>query len=89
MPYIAPADRYPYDAIVVDLADKLADQAPRLIPGHLNYCVTRLLLLLSHGAGYHEWNELVGVLECAKLELYRRQIGPYENSKAKENGDVL
>ena len=31
---------------------------------------------------------LVGVLECAKLELYRRLAAPYEDLKIEDNGDV-
>jgi len=30
----------------------------------------------------------VGVLECAKLELYRRIAAPYEDEKIVETGDV-
>jgi len=30
----------------------------------------------------------VGVLECAKMELYRRVAAPYEDKKKEENGDV-
>ena len=37
---------------------------------------------------YTHVNEAVGVLECAKLELYRRVAAPYEDEKIAENGDV-
>ena len=37
---------------------------------------------------YSKINALIGVLECAKLELYRRVAAPYENDKIDENGDV-
>ncbi len=37
---------------------------------------------------YSKINSLIGVLECAKLELYRRVAAPYENDKIDENGDV-
>ena len=33
-------------------------------------------------------NEAIGVLECAKLELYQRVIADYENEKMRVNGDV-
>jgi len=33
-------------------------------------------------------NEVIGVLECAKLELYRRVAAPYEERKRIENGEV-
>jgi len=38
--------------------------------------------------GYTTYNEVVGVLECAKLEMYRRAVAPYEDEKIAENGDV-
>ena len=31
---------------------------------------------------------ILGAVECAKLELYRRAVVPYEKKKIKENGDV-
>jgi len=37
---------------------------------------------------YRNINELVGVFECAKLELYRRVASPYEDEKIQSNGDV-
>ena len=37
---------------------------------------------------YALYNAVIGVLECAKMELYRRQISPYEDRKIAENGDV-
>jgi len=33
-------------------------------------------------------NAIIGALECAKLELYRRVAAPYEDDKIAENGDV-
>ena len=37
---------------------------------------------------YYHYNQLIGVLECAKLELYRRLVTPYEDIKITDNGDV-
>lgn len=58
--------------------------------GELNYCVTRLChgYLESVGQSYANLNAAIGVLECAKLELYRRLAAPYEDRKIAENGDV-
>jgi len=58
--------------------------------GDLNYAITRLCdgYLTSYPETYSAYNEVVGALECAKQELYRRLIAPYENKKIKENGDV-
>jgi hypothetical protein len=37
---------------------------------------------------YFNYNRAIGVLECIKLEFYRRMVGPYEDIKIKEAGDV-
>mgnify|MGYP001596417025 CR=1 FL=1 len=60
-------------------------------PGELNYVLTCLVqdYVLFKGAKYQHYNDAVGALECAKQELYRRRIGPYEDTKMKENGDVF
>ena len=59
-------------------------------PGELNYAITMLCkdYLDNAGHSYTMYNEVIGVLECAKLELYRRLAAPYEDEKIKENGDV-
>lgn len=57
--------------------------------GELNYRITSLVLeYLGENPGYKSYNEAIGALECAKLELYRRSIVPYENRKIIQNGDL-
>lgn len=58
--------------------------------GELNYIVTKFckVLLQRKGESYATYNELIGALECCKLELYRRKCADYEDKKALENGDV-
>lgn len=64
-------------------------------PGDLNYAISHLCAGIleqrrfKNGRwGYADINEIVGALECAKLELYRRVAVPYEDQKVVENGDV-
>jgi len=61
-------------------------------PGDLNYLITRQVdaYLARKGVNYANLNEVIGVLECAKLELYRRLVASYEDRKIAdpENGDV-
>jgi hypothetical protein len=45
--------------------------------------------LAQHGISYRVFNEIVGALECAKIETYRRQIANLEEMKKQENGDVF
>jgi len=59
--------------------------------GELNYCITKLahsFLYMKGFPKYSDYNEIIGVLESAKLEFYRRQVSVYEDEKIKENGDV-
>ena len=58
--------------------------------GDLNYQITMLLLdyLKFNGKQYSHFNDIIGALEGAKLEFYRRHVVPYENQKIVDNGDV-
>jgi hypothetical protein len=55
--------------------------------GQLNYFLTKSLLSRDPQT-YAEYNALIGVLECCKLEFYRRAVAVYEDQKIQENGDV-
>ncbi len=59
--------------------------------GELNYVITRIVqgYIARRGVRYENLNGAVGALECAKIELYRRIVVPYEDSKIGQNGDVL
>lgn len=82
MPYIDPERRGDIQLAPAD--------SPCLTPGELNYVVSDIVddYLRENGVSYNTINEVIGVLECAKLELYRRIAAPYEDRKLKENGDV-
>lgn len=58
--------------------------------GELNFQITMLInsYLERKGVSYTNLNEVIGVLECAKLEIYRRLAAKYEDKKIFENGDV-
>jgi len=58
--------------------------------GELNYQFTQVILnyLDTKGESYQTYNDIMGAIECCKLELYRRKVGLYEDKKIKENGDV-
>ncbi len=59
-------------------------------PGELNYAITAACAyyLEAHGTQYKTIDEIIGALECAKLEFYRRKAASYEDEKLQENGDV-
>lgn len=54
--------------------------------GCLNYFLFKLAKETCKN--YDDYRKLLGELECAKLEIYRRQIANYEDKKIKENGDI-
>lgn len=57
--------------------------------GQLNYVITKLIVdTLGTSPRYRDFNAVLGVLECAKLELYRMVVAEYEDGKALMNGDV-
>lgn len=80
MPYIKKEDR-----------EKLAaNGANSSNPGELNFVISTLCdtYFHSNGGRYQQINDIIGALEGAKLEFYRRVAAPYEDVKIKENGDV-
>lgn len=89
MPYIKPDRRIYYDALIEEF-DRVTWDDVMFSPGDLNYILTRILhtTIIHCGKSYDTLNALIGVLECCKLELYRRIAAPYEDKKIKENGDV-
>jgi len=88
MPYVDQATR---DALADNAyySTSVGGDGP-ITAGELNYCITRLCdrYLSESKHKYTDYNEIIGVLECAKLEFYRRLIVPYEDQKKEENGDV-
>lgn len=60
------------------------------VPGDLNFVLTKVCLeyLENRGQNYQTYNDIIGALECCKLEMYRRSVAPYEDTKISTNGDV-
>lgn len=61
-------------------------------PGELNYVISTLCdeyLARKGGITYTNLNEVLGVMTCAQLEIYRRLAAPYEDQKRSDNGDVF
>lgn len=80
MPYIPKDDR-----------KKLLEIKRPANSGQLNFQLTMTILNyigVQEGINYKIINDILGALEGAKLEFYRRIVVPYEESKIKENGDV-
>ena len=86
MPYLPQSRR---DSVAKDLKALGLDFTPSNA-GDLNFVVTRMIdnFLGERGLTYAHLNEMMGALECCKLELYRKIGGPYEDVKVAENGDA-
>lgn len=86
MPYI-PADRR--DEIEVELINEGCSWKPQNA-GDLNWLITTFIdnMLSEKGIRYAHVNEMIGALECCKLELYRRIAAPYEDQVMDKNGDA-
>jgi len=87
MPYINKNQRPHIDELLSPLIDHL-----KLLPveeqdGALNYSITKIIKNL-YPTRYFHLNRALGVLSAITQELYRRVIGPYEDEKIRENGDV-
>ena len=86
MPYIRPEQRK-------DVTESLNSVGINYVPknaGELNYVVAVFIdnYLRAFGKNYANCNEMIGALECCKMEYYRTVVGPYEDMKIDENGDV-
>lgn len=60
-------------------------------PGELNFVISTIVrdyFRRTDKGNYQAINDVIGALEGAKIEFYRRVAAPYEDLKIKENGDV-
>ena len=84
MPYISSGDR--------EGLDKILAKMTKLTAGELCYCIVRLLdhtFRFDARPGYSDLALVLGILESAKLEIYRRVVAPYEDEAIERNGDVF
>jgi len=98
MPYIPQDQRVVIDPAVGQLVEAIKKAtvykgtAFRPVPpdGAMNYAMTRLVthLLLPGKPSYLLLERAVGLLDCVKMELYRKVGAPYEDEKESENGEV-
>ncbi len=60
-----------------------------LCAGDMNYLFTAIVdRYMGIKENYQRYNDCIGALEGAKMELYRRKVAPYEDTKIEQNGDV-
>ena len=88
MPYITQQQREPLAESIDTILNIITDNDG--LEGKLNYIISSIMsgILETEGVNYTILNKMIGVLECAKLELYRCMASPYEDLKLEENGEV-
>lgn len=93
MPYITKDVRNQLDNKINDLVNVMDCSIDHYNDnkGKINYIITKIIhhFITSYGKRYATLNDAIGILECAKIELYRHIIGPYEDKKISENGDII
>jgi len=92
MPYIRQDKRDEFDAELDSFIIRFLETGDtESTAGRLNYTISRILgaiLYDDERISYARINEIIGVSECSKMELYRRIAAPYEDDKSRLNGDV-
>jgi len=87
MPYIKKETRPEIDELTSPLIKHLQSLPIEDQDGSLNYAVTKIIKHL-YPTRYFHLNRALGVLSAIAHELYRKIIGPYEETKITENGEV-
>jgi len=83
MPYIKEDSRKIFDKQIENLVEVIDK------PGELTYCLYSIFKKLTErNKKFSTISSIIGEIECAKLEFYRRIVSPYENTKIRENGDI-
>lgn len=93
MPYIPGPTRTKFDAAINRLVSELNNYENDALCGQLNYVISSLIWRMCghNGDGelnYARINAVLGAVEAAKLEFYRRIAVPYEDEKIEQNGDI-
>ena len=82
MPYIKKEDRHKLDLLV----DKMWAEHIK-VNGDLNYLLYAYCKRYVKPS-YNNFKNFCGELRQCATEIERRMLGPYEDEKCKENGDV-
>lgn len=84
MPYITKDRRERY----IDIVQNLFINDDTVTAGEINYLLTEIIASFTGPElSYEKINTVIGILECCKLELYRR-LSAYEDIKLRQNGDT-
>jgi len=84
MPYIKKERR---DELIKYYPEGMSINTRNIVgPGELNFAITSLILdvIMSNQLSYKDINDVMGALECAKLEFYRLSRQPHMKIKRKK-----
>jgi hypothetical protein len=86
MPYIAQDDRDDF----TDFANDVANVKPKTA-GEIQYMIAVIVaeFMKNSDYRYQNMNDVMGALNGANLEFYRRYVAPYEDECIAKNGDVF
>ncbi len=93
MPYITQRQRDAFDCAIEQLVADLEGVSNDDVCGELNYIFSKIIWSLcghktDNVCRYFKINMILGAMEAAKLEFYRRIAVPYEDQKIRDNGDI-
>jgi len=85
MPYIKSEDRTNFKYLVKEIKTSPPETA-----GELQYLIAVLIkeMFANSDMRYQNCNDILGALNGANLEFYRRYVAPYEDQCIFDNGDV-
>ena len=86
MPYIESERR---KFLASQTYQQLLDISDQMAAGDLNFIISTLCWVrFAKNQSYKTGNEIIGILESAKLEFYRRLLAEYEDQKIISQGDL-
>lgn len=87
MPYIT-NDRRKF--LTSKTYQELLDISDEMAVGDLNFLISTLCWMrFMKNPSYTTGNNIVGLLECAKLEFYRKLLAEYEDQVIQRNGPLM
>lgn len=87
MPYIKAEERKKFDESLPRIIEDLKTNG--FNEGEMNYVISKIVnAAFAETPRYGTINKIIGMLDCVKMEFFRRKAVPYEEQKIKENGDV-
>lgn len=87
MPYIKQDQRNDVDSCLFEFKALLRCSNLSDVPGMITYAIYALIKEFFLGR-YANRALGIGCLQCVIQEIYRREHGPYEDTKIAENGDI-